>query len=81
MNEAAMIWLAAIKDTGIWMAPFSDQVAYLGYVITPQIQQAIDAARAEERERCALIADEWDELGYYGAGGIAAAIRNQGDET
>jgi hypothetical protein len=43
-------------------------------VIYPRVVEAIRAAVAEERERCAKVADRWADQDYF-AEGIAALIR------
>jgi hypothetical protein len=74
MNEAAKIWAEAIRETGIWLSPFADNVVELGRLIIPRMQEAIDDARAEQRWRDAQIAEPLDPA-------VAAAIRHQGSET
>ena len=46
------------------------------------LERMVSLARAEERERCAKIADEWasDAQREFGNGGPAAAIRALGNE-
>ena len=49
-NEAATIWANAIRETGLWLSPFAENVAELGRLIIPRMQQTIRAARAEALE-------------------------------
>lgn len=44
-NEAARIWADTVKETGIWIEPFSGKVADFGRLLIPRMQEAIDNAK------------------------------------
>lgn len=87
------VWdAAAIKALEYveWLIPQPDYVSDSEFVLTQVLARTILAAKAEEREACAQVADEhsgpFAEGSIFGAGEtfaankIAAAIRKRGGE-
>lgn len=55
-NETTVedIWVAAVRETGIWLSPYAEQVAEFGRLVIPKMREAFQ----KERQRCAGIARE-----------------------
>lgn len=84
--DADRLWASVVKETGIWLAPYSDQVADFGRLLIPKMREALAAARregaAEMRERAARLHEDIDpacdherQHGTPGAGAMGAVIR------
>jgi hypothetical protein len=59
MDTADKIWADAVRDTGIWMAPYAEQVGDFGRIVLPKLK-ALDARRAELGSIIRELLDVWD---------------------
>lgn len=43
--EADRLWASVVKETGIWISPYAEQVADFGRLVIPKMREALAEAR------------------------------------